>query len=102
MTKYRFAEELQTDIGVARIRKWAKDNHALKEDDIFISTNVDEVLLNDLQMINVSVAGLEPRCSSQAALVSNNSPGPQRSALDAAGKVFPVFGRLSISTSHQD
>ena len=51
---------------------------------------------------NVSVAGLEPRCSSQVALVSNNSPGPQRSALDAAGKVFPVFGRLSISTSHQN
>ena len=51
VTKYRFAEELQTDIGVARIRKWAKDNQALKEDDIFISTNVDEVLLNDLQMI---------------------------------------------------
>ena len=40
----RFAEELQTDIGVARVRKWAKENHALKGDDIFISTNVDEVL----------------------------------------------------------
>jgi len=40
----RFAEELQTDIGVARVRQWAKMNHALKGDDIFISTNVDEVL----------------------------------------------------------
>ena len=43
----RFAEELQTDIGVARVRKWAKENHALKGDDIFISTNVDEVLNNN-------------------------------------------------------
>ena len=46
--QFRFAEELQTDIGVARVRQWAKMNHALKGDDIFISTNVDEVF-NDLQ-----------------------------------------------------
>ena len=46
--EFRFAEELQTDIGVARVRQWAKENNALKDDDIFISTNVDEVL-NNLQ-----------------------------------------------------
>ena len=43
----RFAEELQTDIGVARVRQWAKEKHAMKDDDIFISTNVDEVLNNN-------------------------------------------------------
>ena len=39
----RFAEELQTDVGVERVRQWAKENRALNDDDIFISTNVDEV-----------------------------------------------------------
>jgi len=39
-----FAEELQTDVGVERVRQWAKENRALNDDDIFISTNVDEVL----------------------------------------------------------
>ena len=42
----RFAEELQTDIGVGRVLEWAKKNRALEDDDIFISTNVDEVLKN--------------------------------------------------------
>ena len=44
----RFAEELQTDVGVERVRQWAKENRALNDDDIFISTNVDEVPRREL------------------------------------------------------
>ena len=45
----RFAEELQTDVGVERVRQWARENlQALNDDDIFISTNVDEVLRTKL------------------------------------------------------
>ena len=38
---------MQTDVGVERVRQWAKENRALNNDDIFISTNVDEVPSED-------------------------------------------------------
>ena len=37
-------EEKQTDFGVARVKVWAEENQGLSADDLFISTNVDEVL----------------------------------------------------------
>ena len=40
---------MQTDVGVERVRQWARENlQALNDDDIFISTNVDEVLRTEL------------------------------------------------------
>ena len=39
---------MQTDVGVERVRQWARENRALNDDDIFISTNVDEVLRTKL------------------------------------------------------
>ena len=38
-------EEKQADFGVARVKGWAEESQGLSPDDLFISTNVDEVLL---------------------------------------------------------
>lgn len=48
----RYAEEVQTDVGVARVREWAARTGGLAEDDVFISADVDEVSYESDKMMS--------------------------------------------------
>ena len=43
---HRYAENVQTEEGIKKVREWAiSSNQELDSDDLFISGNVDEVVL---------------------------------------------------------
>ena len=41
-------EQTQTDVGIQKIRRWAETSNIMKEDDILISADADEVIARDV------------------------------------------------------
>ena len=46
----RYQEYTQTDFGIERVRSWAKMTGRLKDNDLLISGNVDEILYPSTQL----------------------------------------------------
>ena len=82
----RFAEKWVTLYGVSKVRSWAKSSGNMKEGDVFISGNVDEVLsrqvLHQLRW-----------CKTSASLLTGALWVPNGNFDRAMRSDFPVLGR---------
>jgi hypothetical protein len=73
----RYQEFAQTDFGIERVRNWAKTTGRLRDNDILISGDVDEILypatLNLLRWCEVSADQLQTRLEGLLAVRSCHS-----------------------------